>query len=847
MKITKYFLSMAAALGMIAGCQKPELVQLVAPEDAVAPVLEAVEDIVFTEANLATGSYDFNWSPLDYGAKVEIDYTLEAYLADGEPVELATALKKPTFNTTYETFNGVLRYKLGLEKGVATDVYFRVTGKFNDYEPVSSEAVKAKFTVVEAVAPVLKPFEGGNIEIDVDNISTGTAAFTWDAAKYGENTSIAYSILVGLPGGEKKVTLASKLTEPKGEVKYKDLNGAVLYDLEVPANVATNVAFYVAASIGDFTTVTSEPVTVSVKVTEAKKEYKKLYMPGSYQNWKPDQAEKNFQVLYEFTTAGVFEGIADFGKSNDADRAWKFTREPNWDFDWGIPEGATPDPEAAEVTLHNNDQGNRSDIKIYTVKRYYHFTMDTNTGLLKNNYSFDQVGVVGAFTGWADGQDKVMEYNAAERRFWVDIEGLEGQFKFRLDGAWAKCWGANEFGVTVSNGDGNLEAEAGNYRVYLYISNPAELSYELNKAMYGQEEPTSGDSGSTEPEPEKPALVGWGLVGAFSDWADGADVMLTSDGTYLVAKGVALEGEFKFRKDGAWATNFGAAEGAAFAANAEVALAQDGANLVAEAGTYDVYLDEANAKAWFINDGSYPGGGAAPEASEWGVVGDVNGWGASPDIVMYKTATEGLFVAYGAQITAGGIKIRANNEWNDAKNYGLATAGSVDNDHAYDLICGSGSQNMTIAAGTYDIWFDLTNSKVYIMTPGKPISEAVGGEAVAPTPSENVWGIVGDVNGWGGTPDIEMQKSSTDGLFVAYKVVMPDGGFKIRANNAWNDTANYGLETAGPVEVDHVYNLVCSGGSGNMNLVAGTYDIWFDLTNSKVYIMTPGKPISEAK
>ena len=846
---------MAAALGMIAGCQKPELVQLVAPEDAVAPVLETVEDVVFTEANLATDSYDFNWSPLDYGAKVEIDYTLEAHLDGGKPIELAAMLKKPVFNVSYETLNGILNYKLGLEAGQATDVYFRVTGKFNDYEPVSSEEVKAKFTVVDAVAPVLKPFEAGNIEIDVDNLSTGKAVFSWEPAKYGKNTSIDYSLYVGLPGGENKVSLSGKINKEKTsiEVAYKDINGVVLYDLKVPANVETEVAFYAAAKIGDFVTILSEePVLVPVKVTEAKKEYKKIYMPGSYQSWKPDQADKNFQVLYEFTTAGVFEGIADFGKSNDAERAWKFTREPNWNFDWGIPAGVTPDPEAAEVTLHNNDQGDRSDIKIYTAKRYYHFTMDTNTGLLKNNYSFDQVGVVGAFTGWADGQDKVMEYNAAERRFWVDIEGLEGQFKFRLDGAWAKCWGANELGATVSNTDGNLEAQAGNYRVYLYISNSAELSYELNRAMYGQEEPTAGgDSGTTEPEqPEQPVLLGWGLVGEYNSWGAEADVMLASDGTFLVAKGVALSGQVKFRKDSDWATNFGApgeTEPVEITVNTELALVANGKNFTIAEGTYDVYLDEVNAKAWFINDGSYPGGGAAPEASEWGVVGDVNGWGASPDIVMYKTATEGLFVAYGAQITAGGIKIRANNEWNDAKNYGLATAGSVENDHAYDLICGSGSQNMTIAAGTYDIWFDLTNSKVYIMTPGKPISEAVGGEAVAPTPSENVWGIVGDVNGWGGTPDIEMQKSSTDGLFVAYKVVMPDGGFKIRANNAWNDAANYGLETAGPVEVDHVYNLVCSGGSGNMNLVAGTYDIWFDLTNSKVYIMTPDKPISEAK
>lgn len=39
MKFTKYFLSLAAAVGMIAGCQKPEMIQISAPEDVVAPVL----------------------------------------------------------------------------------------------------------------------------------------------------------------------------------------------------------------------------------------------------------------------------------------------------------------------------------------------------------------------------------------------------------------------------------------------------------------------------------------------------------------------------------------------------------------------------------------------------------------------------------------------------------------------------------------------------------------------------------------------------------------------------------------------------------------------------------------
>ena len=53
MKITKYFFSMAAAVAMLAGCYQPEMNMIAAPEDVVAPVLEAVEGpIEITPTNM---------------------------------------------------------------------------------------------------------------------------------------------------------------------------------------------------------------------------------------------------------------------------------------------------------------------------------------------------------------------------------------------------------------------------------------------------------------------------------------------------------------------------------------------------------------------------------------------------------------------------------------------------------------------------------------------------------------------------------------------------------------------------------------------------------------------------
>ena len=82
MKITKYFLSMAAAAAMVAGCYKPEMNQIAAPEDVVAPVLEAVEGpIEITPSNMVDGVVAFTWSAADYGVPTQINYSLEAATA----------------------------------------------------------------------------------------------------------------------------------------------------------------------------------------------------------------------------------------------------------------------------------------------------------------------------------------------------------------------------------------------------------------------------------------------------------------------------------------------------------------------------------------------------------------------------------------------------------------------------------------------------------------------------------------------------------------------------------------------------------------------------------------------
>ena len=677
----------------------------------------------------------------------------------------------------------------------------------------------------DVVAPVLEAVEGP-IEITPSNMVDGVVAFTWSAADYGVPTQINYSLEAATAAApDAKVTITSGITTTSAEVDYETLNAILFNDLGLADGVAEDVNFCIGVKVGEYAKIYSKVVTVSCKVTAAEKQYPKLWVVGSYNGWAHDASN---QFLFDFAgNDTVYQGMIDFSAINEDHSANEFKITGGA---WGTDEHSMNGAHDAESKTISLVAGGGDNINVYQAKRFYHLTFDRALTLTAD-VSFDQIGVIGDFNGW--GADVVMNFNASKQRFYADVEfPADGGFKFRLDGGWDVSYGSTGSGV-LDSGD-NIPVKAGNYRVYLNMNNFAEMTYTLDAKMYGKDEPTAGTT-TPEPEPEPtPTVQGWGLVGEYNSWGGTPDIMLASDGTYLVAKGVELSGQVKFRKDGGWDVNFGApgeVEPVEIAVNTELELVAGGKNFTIAAGTYDVYLDDANAKAWFINDGSYPGGDVAPEASEWGVVGVVNGWNA-PDVTMYKTATEGLFVAYNVAMPDGGFKIRANGEWNDAANYGFEAAGTAAVNHAYKLICGGGSKDITLVAGNYDIWFDLTNSMVYVMAPGTPISEAEGGIIEAPDPSTQNWYLVGNFNGWA-TGDANYQFTK-EGDWYVFKGFTADGqGVKFNAGS-WD-------ENRGGTFVAANEAIAVAHNGSDMLVAAGTYDVYMNAATDTAYFMEVGK------
>ena len=224
-------------------------------------------------------------------------------------------------------------------------------------------------------------------------------------------------------------------------------------------------------------------------------------------------------------------------------------------------------------------------------------------------------------------------------------------------------------------------------------------------------------NGEAPVEPEKPAVTTYGLLGDFNGWGDDVDLVARGDGWYVTEDLSVTAGKLLIRLNDAWDEKFGN-DGSTLVIG-ENALTYGGADMLIEAGTYDFYFNPATSKLFLVNAGDEDPTAGLVASISYGLVGTINGWSA-PD-VKFEAIGDGGYKLLGYTLAATEqIKIRANEEWNDAENYGLASAGVLTTNAANTLICGGGSANMSVAAdGTYDFYFYPAELTLYVMEAGQ--------------------------------------------------------------------------------------------------------------------------------
>lgn len=184
-----------------------------------------------------------------------------------------------------------------------------------------------------------------------------------------------------------------------------------------------------------------------------------------------------------------------------------------------------------------------------------------------------------------------------------------------------------------------------------------------------------------------PYQPNWGIIGDATPkgWDLSTDMIYNAaTDTYSISLGLKT-GEFKFRLDNAWTTNYGDD-------GKNLSLEMNGANIPVTAGNYTIV---ANFKTLTYT--------ITPIVDAWGVIGDATPTGWDDDTLMdYNPTTKTYSIII--KMKAGSFKFRLNKGW--ASNYG-----DDGNNLSLDF---NGADVPITTAGTYYITADFTGLKYTI-------------------------------------------------------------------------------------------------------------------------------------
>jgi hypothetical protein len=233
----------------------------------------------------------------------------------------------------------------------------------------------------------------------------------------------------------------------------------------------------------------------------------------------------------------------------------------------------------------------------------------------------------------------------------------------------------------------------------------------------------------------------------------------------------------------------------------------------------------------------------APGRDQWQIVGTMNDWAPGYGILMENVDEWGSMVAaYNVELTTEDeFKFLYGNDWGNP-DYGYYGA-SVEAGYYYSAV--ASGPNITVAAdGIYDLYLDLANERIYVMSAGDDWTNAQdsnGGEAPVDT-----YGVMGDLLGNNWEYDVVMSDAG-DGWYVAYGVRFDNvngqgAAFKIRINGSWDE--QYGSANGSYYVTDQAISTVKNDGSSANILVEAVvglaYDIWFNVNTEEVWVMRSG-------
>ncbi len=442
--------------------------------------------------------------------------------------------------------------------------------------------------------------------------------------------------------------------------------------------------------------------------------------------------------------------------------AVKFRQDDDWAVNWG----------AGDFPSGIGTQGG-ADIPIPAAGDFT-VTLNTQTGAY--NFAFaSAIGIIGDATpgGWAD-DTNLFQDPTDTNKYFRTLPLVIGKAKFRANDAWAVNWGSTDFPSGVGTQDGmDIPIPAtGNY----------EVNFDKSTGAYSFEEVIAFSSIS---------IIGSATPGGWTE-----DTYLTKDNAdpnIWKANVDLVDGEAKFRANGAWTINWG---GTDFPTGVGVPNSND--NIPIDSGTYLVTFNTETFEYSFLPIITYATVGIIGTATPSG------DWETDTD--MEQDPTDPAIWRLRVILTEGLAKFRADNDW--AVNWG-----------AGDFPSGIGVQEgaeIPVEAGEYKITFNSTTG-------------AYSFEELIIFSSVGLVGTATPTMEWN-TNDVQMTKDAVDESFWYIPTVdLFTGEAKFRAENAW--TVNWG-------------NPAFPTGTGtqegmNILVIAGTYRVTLNTATGEYAFTEP--------
>lgn len=205
------------------------------------------------------------------------------------------------------------------------------------------------------------------------------------------------------------------------------------------------------------------------------------------------------------------------------------------------------------------------------------------------------------------------------------------------------------------------------------------------------------------------------LVGALQSWSDqNMSCLMTAETAMVQNFTTKWTGDANMKiwlgsDFGKWDNAFGSASGDGVSAAEGKLKANGGAIVCPEKDAYYTFTADFSTMTykWTKLANQNP-----TEFKYVSLIGVGGKWKEGDDIDLKQVAPHNWYLAK-QEIPAGGLKIRADHKWRDDGNWGFAEGQNYENKGT--LITSGGSSNISVPAGTYNIYFnDITGAYAFV-------------------------------------------------------------------------------------------------------------------------------------